>query len=190
MRPALKQRELRLPAAMAMLAMLILAGSASFEALAPIPGAQSLARAHSRDARQMHAEIAKAAALSRNLEKCVRPRLWQGSAESVTALVLKAVAEHACGLHVKLTGFRPQKAQALKGVTELPFIAHVSGRYPSVRAMVAALDAPGTRIAVRSAQFASADDSTSAVTAALNLSAFVAEPGGSRPETEPGGNRD
>ena len=185
-----KQRDLRLPVAMAALALLLLTGSLLLAAFAPAPGAESIAHARARTRRQMRTEIAQVSARSRELEQAVRPRLWQGSIESITSLVLKEVADQARGSGVKLTGFRPQKVQALKGVVEVPFAAHVTGRYPSVRAMVAALDAPGTRIALRSVQFASADDASSAVTVALNMSVFVAETSGMRTEIEDGGSVD
>ena len=169
-----KHRNDRLPSALILLSIAVLAGTLGYMLLVPPPSAAGVVAGRERSRRQLEQEIARATARTEEVRKAVKPRLWQGNAEAVTAAVLNQLTEQAARRSLRITAFRPQRSQALEGITELPFSVQISGPYAAVRATMAALDAAGSKLAVRSVQVASSDGETSAVTATLGVSAYIA----------------
>jgi hypothetical protein len=151
----------------------ILACSLLYALFVPAPGAAGVASARVGSRRKIQEEIVSVRARTKRIEAAIQPRLWRGDAEIVTAIVLEQLTGEANRRKVKLSAFRPQRPQTLEGMTELPFSVHLSGPYPAVRAIMAALDAAGSRLALRSVQVASSDGASNAVTATLGLSAYI-----------------
>jgi Tfp pilus assembly protein PilO len=103
----------------------------------------------------------------------VSPKLWLGNPDTVSSEVLGALTSKANEGSLKLSSFRPQKGQDIAGLMELPFSAQLSGSYESVRDILSALDAPSSKIVLRSAQITATDQGDTEVTAIIGLSAYV-----------------
>jgi hypothetical protein len=173
-----KNRDEIIPSVLILLSIVILTGSLLFMLLVPKPTTAGLANGRDRSRRQVRLETEKAKVRLKIAQAAVRPRLWSGTGDSVTGAVLALLAQQAQQRSLKIGAFRPQKQQALSGLTELPYSVQVSGPFLSVRAFLSALDTGSSRLALRSVQLASADGKTSQVTATVGLSAYVAaEPG-------------
>jgi hypothetical protein len=174
-----KNRDEVVPSVLILLSIAILTGSLLFMLLVPKPTTAGLANGSDRSRRQVRAEAEKAKERSKVAEAAVRPRLWNGTSDSVTGAVLALLAQQAQHRSLKIGAFRPQKQQTLSGLTELPYSVQVSGPFLSVRAFLSALDSGTSKLALRSVQIASADGKTSLVTATVGLAAYV--PGDSVP---------
>jgi hypothetical protein len=168
-----KNRDELAPSVLIILSIAILIGSLLFMLLVPKPSVAGLAAGRTRSIHKIEDETDKAKARTKEAETAANPRIWSGEQESVTASVLALLTNQANQRSLKIAAFRPQRTQLLPGLTELPYSVQVSGPYPAVQTMIAALDTDSSKLALRSLQIASADGKTSAVTATLGLSAYV-----------------
>ena len=119
-------------------------------------------------------DIADARRGARQTRAATRPHLWQGDPEAVTATILARLTAQTGKRSLKLLAFRPDRPQEFEGITELRFDAEVSGPYAGIHALLDTLDAPGSKVALRSVQLTSTQAAGGAVSATLGLSAFVA----------------
>lgn len=103
----------------------------------------------------------------------LRPKLWLGNPDLVSSGVLGALTQYSNQGMLKLSAFRPQKGQILSGMTEMPFSVQLSGSYAGVRHVLTALDAPASKIVLRSAQINATDQGDTEVTAIIGVSAYV-----------------
>ena len=184
-----KQRDEVLPSALIVLSIVILAATLAYMLLVPPPTAAGMAKGREMSRQKIQDEIDRARARSAQIEKANRARLWQGNVDTVTSAALGKLTDLANRRSLKMTAFRPQRPQELEGVSEIPFSVQISGPYPAVRAMIAALDSSGAKLALRSVQMASSDPATSAVTATLGLSAYIASEPTTPPTRSTGGSR-
>jgi len=171
-----KSREELAPSLLALGAILTLLGTLIYMMVVPVPTAAGLAKGRERSRLQIQDEIATAKKRADELESANQKRLWTGSTEAVTASVLDILTRQAKSRSLKLTAFRPQRTQALDGLTEMPCSVQLSGPFPAVRGVLSALDASNGKLALRSVQFASSDAASSAVPATVVVSAYMAGP--------------
>ena len=176
-----KRRDDVLPSSLILVSILLLLGTLLYMVLVPVPSAKGLAKGRDLSRHKIMDEIKTARERADDLEKINKNYIWNDTADSVTASVLNTVTDQARRKALKMTAFRPQRPQALETLTELPFSVQLSGPYPAVQQVVAALNSPKNKIALRSIQMASADGASSAVTATLAFSAYTVLP------TKPGG---
>ncbi|HVK06202.1 MAG TPA: type 4a pilus biogenesis protein PilO [Armatimonadaceae bacterium] len=169
----LKSKADVLPSVLMALSIIVLLGSLVVMVAVPKPSTAGLARGKDRSRLKVEEEIEQAKQRHKETQAAVAPRLWSGDPETVTASVLAKLTQEASGRKLQVGAFRPQKPQTLSGVTELPYSLQVSGGYPQVRGFLSTLDAPGSKLALRSIQVAAADANTSTVTATLGVSAYL-----------------
>lgn len=173
-----------------LLSILILFGSLIYVLVVPEPSAAGMAKGRTLSRQKIEQEIEAITRRSQEVRAAVKRRTWQGEVESVTALVLQKLTAQANQRSLKITAFRPLKGQVVEGMTELPFSVQITGVFPNVSAMLKGLDAPDTRIALRSVQIAASDGVSSQVTATLGLSVYIESAAPSKPAVPSGGSRD
>ena len=162
------------PSILVILSILVLAGTLAYMLLVPKPSAAGSARAWTSSRRRMVDDIADTRKQTRLARAAVRPRLWRGDPEAVTATILAQLTTQTGHRALKLTAFRPDRPKAFEEVTELRFDAQVAGPYAGVHSLMDALDARGSKVALRSVQITSSQAAVNTVAATLGLSAFVA----------------
>lgn len=167
------RREKVLPSLLMLLSLVVLAGTLAFMIVVPKPGA-ALPAGGSAARRRIVDDIADARRGARQTRAATKPHLWQGDPEAVTATILARLTTQTGHRSLKLLAFRPDRPQAFEGITELRFDAEVSGPYAGIHALLNTLDAPGSKVALRSVQLTSTQAAGGAVSATLGLSAFVA----------------
>ncbi len=141
--------------------------------LVPKPSVERIKREQRASRDKLLSSLTVTRRQARALESQNAARLWSGDGDTVTAAVLGRLIREADGRHVMLAGFRSQRTQDFGAVRELPYVVQAAGPYPAVRALVAALDAPGTRIALRTVQIAATDGSSDTVAATIGVSVFT-----------------
>jgi len=168
-----QRREDVVPSVLVILSILVLACTLAYMLLIPKPSAAGSARAWTSSRRRIADDIADTRRQARLAQMTVRPRLWRGDPEAVTATILAQLTGQTGKHLLKLTAFRPERPQVFEEVTEVRFDIQVAGPYAGVHYLLGALDAPGSKIVLRSVQIAPAAAAANAVTATLGLSAFV-----------------
>ncbi len=186
----LRSREDRSASVLILLSILILSGSLIYVLAVPEPSAAGMAKGRTLSRLKIEQEIEAITRRSQEVRAAVKRRTWQGEVESVTALVLQRLTAQANQRSLKITAFRPLKGQVIEGMTELPFSVQITGAFPNVSAMLKGLDAPDTKIALRSVQIAASDGVSSQVTATLGLSVYIEAAAPSKPAVPSGGSRD
>ena len=162
-----------LPSSLIVLSVLLLAATLAYMLLAPKPSTAATSR-NGASRRRMVDDIADTRRQARQTRAAVLPRLWQGNPEAVTGRILAQMTTLTGKNSLKLLAFRPGRSQVFDEVTELRFDAQLSGSYAKLHALMDALDAPGSKIALRSVQMTSSQAAGNTVSATLGLSAFVA----------------
>ena len=168
------RREEVLPSLLMLLSIVVLAGTLAFMILVPKPSAAPPAGEGAAARRRIVDDIADTRRQAHAARAATRRRLWQGDPEAVTATILARLTTQTGHRSLKLLAFRPDRSRAFEGITELRFDAEVSGPYAGIHALLDALDAPGSKVALRSVQLTSTQAAGGAVSATLGLSAFVA----------------
>ena len=168
-----KNREEIAPSVLILLSLLILLGSLAVMLFVPKPSTAGLARGKEMSRKKLESEIAQAKERTKEATAAAKARLWQGTPDAVTASVLAQLTGEANRRRLQIGAFRPQKPNAVAGLTELPFSVLISGPYPAIRAFAATLDGAGSKTALRSLQIAGADGASSQVTATLGISAYI-----------------
>lgn len=174
------------------LSVVLLVGTLVYLILVPKPAPGSATRGQAVQRQRLFNETADMNTRKSQAEQEIAPRLWTGDADGVTAAVLAKLSTETVARGLKLTTFRPDRSQLLGQVTELKYEAQISGPYPRVRAVLASLDTPHSKVALRSVTIgASSEGNTGAsiigdgspptnlVTATVGMSAYL----GSLPET-------
>lgn len=171
-----RRREDIVPSALILLAIVLLTGTLLYMLLVPPPSVAGQVAVREQAKQQLQRETVQAKQQARQAQAALGTRLWRGDADTISAAILALLTEQTHQHALKLGAFRPLRPQVLSGITELPFSVQISGPYPRVQAVMAALDAANTSVALRSVQIAASDETTDAVTATLGVSAYIASP--------------
>lgn len=112
----------------------------------------------------------------RAAEKKIANALWNVSLQELGPTALGQVNEAAVKRKVKVSSFRPQKINNVKGVTLVPYVMTVEGSYPDVVGLVRDLGNENSKLAVNLVQLASADANSDKVSATVGLVAYISSP--------------
>lgn len=161
------------PSAVILCAIFIMLATLIYGLAVPVPSSATLANGRIKSQKKLEGDIRNAKKDAKALAQQVKARLWAEKPDAITAQILGKVTLLAKQHSLGVTAFRPQKQQILTGVTELPYNIIVTGSFPAVQKMARELENSSARLALRSMQLASSDAATSAVSATLNVSAFI-----------------
>ena len=168
-----KREEDRLPSILIVISIVTLLGALLFMLLVPAPSVKGLATKREKSRKQLEKDIDYAEEETQKMAEAIRPRLWKGDLEAITAQVLAKATATVLPKKVKLTAFRPQRPQTFTGTTELPYSIMLSGAYPAIRETLAIFDAPASKMVVRSVQVAASDAGSDIVTATIGVSVYT-----------------
>ncbi len=99
---------------------------------------------------------------------------WTGSAQQIGPIALTKIGALAQAHHLKLNGFRPQRADNAGDLTLQPFLINIAGTFPDLIGFTKEIEAKGSRLAINMIQVASADSNTDAITASVGVMAYTA----------------
>ena len=167
-----REPQFLVPSVLIVLSIAIMTGTLFYMVFVPPPSVAGLARGRAASLQEMEREIQSAKARTAQARQQIAPLVWTGNTDTISGAVLERLTAQARQRALSISAFRPQRTQDVGGVTELPFTVQLSGTYRSVHAVMNSLDAPGSRVVLRSAQIASSATGTG-VTATLGLTAYV-----------------
>jgi Tfp pilus assembly protein PilO len=168
-----KQREDILPSTLILLSLIILTVTVVYMLAVPVPTVAGTGLMHAQARHRINLQIDFAKKQQAEAESAIKARVWQGNANTANAGVLSLLTAQTSRSAMTLSAFRPQKPVDLTGITELPYTAQITGTYPAIRTVLAALDADSTKIVLRSVQIDSSEQTTSTVTATIGISAYI-----------------
>lgn len=163
-----------LPSALILIAIVIMAGATIFDLLTPTPGGPQTGHNHTMARRRLADDIFDAKMSEAKAKTALAPKLWKGNPDSVSSGVLAQITGEANKNSLALAAFRPQRSVDLGVVTELPYTVQISGPYPGIRAVLAAIDGKNSKVVLRSVQIASSEQSSNIVSATIGVSAYLA----------------
>jgi len=164
---------MRVPNLLILAAILLLIISLAFMLFVKPPSVAGLVTKTQRSLKKLEDDVDSLKKRSAEANAAVLPRLSLGDPETLTAQTLARLTQLARARNLTLGGFRPQRAKELPGLTELPYSVQLRGGFPSVRGFASDVDAPGSKVVLRSLQLAASDGDTSNVTATLGVSVFI-----------------
>lgn len=167
--------QLLVPSILIVLSIIILAGTLLYMIFVPPPSVAGLARGRAASLMEMSREVKSAKARTAAARQQIAPMVWTGDTDTISGTLLQQLTAQARQHALSISAFRPQRTQDVGGVTELPFTVQLSGAYQGVHAVMSSLDAPGSKVVLRSVQIDSSATG-SGVTATLGLTAYVVSP--------------
>lgn len=167
-----KEPQYLVPSVLILLSIILMLGTLLFMVFVPPPSVAGLSKGKAPRLQTVTREISSAKARTHEANSQIAPLVWTGNTETISGTVLEQLTSLARQRSLSLSAFRPQRTVDVGGVTEMPFTVQVSGDYNGVHAVMASLDAPGSKLVLRSAQISSAATG-SGVTATLGLSAYI-----------------
>ena len=163
------------PSAVIAASLLLLLVTLVYMVVVPKPTSAGLASGRARSLKKLRMDTANAQASGESSRARTAERLYEGDEENVTARVLAGLNGRAQRVNVQIAAFRPQKAQPIAGVVELPLTLTVTGPYPRLLAFLKTLQTADSKVVLRSVQAAAAGGATNAVTATVGVSVFCAD---------------
>ena len=109
-------------------------------------------------------------------EYAIEQYQWTEKEDVVTPQALTIISKRADENHLKLVSFRPTKSSDAGSMIQLPLQFTVDGSFASVTAMLDALQAGKSKLAVQSVQLASQEGQSDLVSANVSLIAFLNKP--------------
>lgn len=184
-----RDRQEAVPSAVTVISLVAMAATLLFMLLVPKPTTRGM------DAKKRNQEFQVRLATDNARDQLAESRaanakrLWTVPASQVAPTALDQVTRLAAARNLKVIALRPQRANDLEGVTQIPFLLTVEGSFPSALALARDMERPDRRMAVSLIQLSSADGASDKVTMSLGMSAFVAEAPKAAASNSAGGRR-
>lgn len=163
----------KIASTIAILAMLVLAGTLAVMLIVPKPKAAASQRVFDKNKLDIQIDTKKAEEAAAASKAAIDPLLWTGSPAEIAPRALSTVTALSATHKLKLVAFRPQRSNDADTVTVLPFSIALEGSFPDVAQMVTDLETPDTKLAVNQIQIASADGDTDKITATIGVVAYM-----------------
>ena len=116
----------------------------------PQPGGVNAAREFRRERDGVHQRMVAASADRNRLEADIRGLTWQLDPPDAGPAVLASITEAARKSGVRIASFRPSKPDTVEGLVRIPFEVMVEGSFPAVSSFARNIEAPFSKLAVRS----------------------------------------
>lgn len=100
-------------------------------------------------------------------------RLWSDPDDRIAPKTLKILTDLAAKYNLKVSSFRPQKETAAGALMILPFFVSLDGAFPDVGNFIKEFEEKQQTLILDNVQIASSDQNTHAVTASLEVSAYI-----------------
>ncbi|MDX2065622.1 MAG: type 4a pilus biogenesis protein PilO [Fimbriimonadaceae bacterium] len=143
--------------------------------LMPKPSTKGLQSKHRRQEVQLLSDIDEAKSRAAAARQVIDRTVWNTPIDKISPLALANVNGYVGKHGLNLIRFQPQRNGSVAKLSQLPFVLTVDGSFPKVMALLDEFRSADRRLAVNLVQIASADQSSSKVTATIGLVAFAKE---------------
>ncbi len=164
------------PTAASLGAMLALTAVALYMVLAPTPSVADSNRKFKRDRQKMLMDALIAKKDAEKDRAASIANLWAVPPTDIGPSALSDVTRLAKADGVTLLAFRPQKQSEFKGMTVLPFVISVQGKFDKIAKFERDLETAARKLAVNLVQIASSDSASDEVNGTIGITAFCQNP--------------
>lgn len=154
----------------------LMAGVAIFDNFAPRASVKAAERKAEEQKVQLNLELKRLREDFDISQKDLESRIWEGTQESASPLVLARLNDFAVARGIAVKSFRPQKPSENGGLTQLGYVLALDGTFPQILDMIRDIEQKLPRVAVHQINFVTADAAAGTVSANLGLAAFVLPP--------------
>ncbi|MCC7230470.1 MAG: type 4a pilus biogenesis protein PilO [Fimbriimonadaceae bacterium] len=127
-------------------------------------------KAKARD--EVQKQINELKANKKKLEGTLAALQWDLPIDQISPKALESITEFARKDHLKLIGFRPQKAVEVNGLNQVPMLIAIEGSFPSLTKFLSDLQDPKLKLGTGTIQIANSDPSTDTVSATIGMVAY------------------
>jgi Tfp pilus assembly protein PilO len=142
----------------------------------PKPSRQVAATTRERNIRDLKIEAKTLSEEVKKVDASVDALVWNEGPESVSPKALDFVTKVAERNQVKLISFRPQKSDVTEGLTVLPFLMNVEGKFEAVAQFARDLETFENRLAVTQLSLALGEQGSDKVAASIGITAYLKTP--------------
>lgn len=151
----------------------LMAGVAIFDNFAPKQSVKAAERKAEEQKAELKLELKRLREDFDLSQKDLDSRIWQGTQESATPLVLARLTDFATARGIGVKSLRPQKPAENGGLIQLGYVLALEGTFPQILDMVRDIEQKLPRVAVHQINLVSADAAAGTVSANIGLAAFV-----------------
>lgn len=183
----------RLPQAIRILAIVVLAGCAGFyfwELNGGIPSTKGLGAQARKEELKVEIETQIAKKDTAIAKSTIKATTWSGEADKVGPQAFAKLSKLATQYKVKLAALRPQKQAMLGEVSTIPFLLSLEGSSTGVIQMIRAIEKPETRLAVSLVQINAGDEGADTVSANVGIVAYLEPKANPVPDDKATGNKE
>jgi len=165
----------RNPVALGMLVVgvLLMAATLVYSKLVPAPDAKAAVDKQDHDVLEYKKDAKNKTVEAANRLASIQTRLWSDSDDVIAPKTLKILTDLAATHGLKVSSFRPQKETAAGALMILPFFVSLDGPFPNVGAYLRDFEEHQQSLIVNNVQIASSDQNTHAVSASIEVSAYI-----------------
>ncbi len=151
----------------------LMAGVAIYDNFAPKQNVKAAERKAEEKTSDLNRELQRLREDYDLSQKDLDSRIWDGTQESASPLVLAKLNDFATARGIGVKSFRPQKPAENGGLIQLGYVLALDGTFPQILDMVRDIEQKLPRVSVHQINFVSADAAAGTVSANLGLAAFV-----------------
>lgn len=166
----------RLANGLTLFAMLLITATVVVVFAVPKPSRQVAATTRERNIRDLKIEAKTLSEEVKKVDASVDALVWNEGPESVSPKALDFVTKVAERNQVKLISFRPQKSDVTEGLTVLPFLMNVEGKFEAVAQFARDLETFENRLAVTQLSLALGEQGSDKVAASIGITAYLKTP--------------
>ncbi|MBI1756690.1 MAG: type 4a pilus biogenesis protein PilO [Fimbriimonas ginsengisoli] len=161
------------PGAISLAAIVVFVGTLAFLVLSPAPSIAKAATAQRAELASAYDSLESAKQTTKAAAAKMDASVWQMPQQAVGPAALAQVTTTAKGRGLRLASFRPEKADAVEGLTRLPFQVSVEGTYLAVLGFARDIEAGGSKLAINNIQISASEGASDKVSATMALYAYL-----------------
>jgi Tfp pilus assembly protein PilO len=150
----------------------IVLATAAFMIFVPIPTAKGVASAKIKARNEIEDQIKDLKSKRAVLATSISARLWTLPPDQIGPKALESITEFARREKLTLKAFRPQKANEVNGLMQLPYLIAIEGSYPGLMRFLNDLQTAELKVATSVVQLANTDPNSDLVSATIGVVAY------------------
>ena len=158
---------------MTAIGILLMAATLAYSIVVKPPDPKEAVAKQAQDIAKSKHETQHATEIKQTTVAGTQMRLWSDPDDRIAPKTLKILTDLAEKHGLKVSSFRPQKEMSAGALTILPFFVSLDGPFPAVGDYLREFEENQQTLIVTNVQIASSDQNTHAVTASIEVCAYI-----------------
>ncbi|HTQ11292.1 MAG TPA: type 4a pilus biogenesis protein PilO [Fimbriimonadaceae bacterium] len=161
-----------LSATLMILGIILIVGGLGWYLLLKLPDSRTI-MSRPANLAKLDSDIQAANKDAAQIQADVNTMVWNEGADQVEPQAMAEINKLTAAHHLKVNSFRPQKANDVVGMSEIPFGLTVNGTYLDVLSFLSDLDKSNGKLAVELVQINTAEAASDQVTGTIDFVAYL-----------------